>query len=97
MSKNLKRKTIHGQRQEQGEKRISRRELLQATAIGLGAAAAPGMGCDSAGVNPRKMDRRVIILGFDAVSPWLLKRYMDQGHLPNMKALAEQGFLKPLK
>jgi len=55
------------------------------------------MGCDSAGVKSRKIKERVIILGFDAVSPWLLRRYISEGHLPNLKALAEEGSFTELK
>ncbi|MBN2288044.1 MAG: alkaline phosphatase family protein [Candidatus Glassbacteria bacterium] len=77
--------------------KISRRELLGSAAAALGAAVVPSAGCQGGGAKPRKLDKRVIILGFDAVSPWLLKRYMDQGHLPNLKALAEEGSFSELQ
>ena len=35
--------------------------------------------------------RRVVILGFDGVDPRLMRRFMDEGHLPRLKALAEGG------
>lgn len=35
--------------------------------------------------------KRLVILGFDGLDPTLLKTYMDQGKLPNMKRLAESG------
>jgi predicted AlkP superfamily phosphohydrolase/phosphomutase len=34
---------------------------------------------------------RVIILGLDGLDPTLARRWMDEGHLPHFKALAEQG------
>ena len=79
------------------EKKLSRRDLLRSAALALGTAVAPSAGCDSAGVKPRKIKERVIILGFDAVSPWLLRRYINEGHLPNLKALAEQGSFTELQ
>jgi len=35
--------------------------------------------------------RRVIILGLDGLDPALARRWIDEGHLPNFKRLAEQG------
>jgi predicted AlkP superfamily phosphohydrolase/phosphomutase len=79
------------------DKKLSRRNLLKSAAFTLGSVAAPSAGCESPGVKPKKLKEKVIILGFDAVSPWLLKRYMDQGHLPNLKALAAEGSFTELK
>ena len=80
-----------------GEQKLSRRELLRSAALALGTAVAPAAGCESTGAKPRKIKERVIILGFDAVSPWLLQQYMSEGHLPNLKALADEGSFTELK
>jgi len=80
-----------------GGKKLSRRDLLRSAAVALGSAVVPSAGCEAAGAQPRELKERVIILGFDAVSPWLLRRYMDQGLLPNLKALAEEGTFSELQ
>lgn len=36
-------------------------------------------------------DKRVIVLAFDGADHGLTQEFMDQGHLPNLKALAESG------
>jgi len=40
--------------------------------------------------------KRLVILGFDGVDPRLVSRWMDEGKLPHVKALAERGELRPL-
>jgi predicted AlkP superfamily phosphohydrolase/phosphomutase len=45
----------------------------------------------SARVRRRTPTRRVIILGLDGLDPDLAQRWMDEGHLPTFKRLAEQG------
>jgi predicted AlkP superfamily phosphohydrolase/phosphomutase len=47
-------------------------------------------------IAPASRDKKVIVLGFDGMDPVLLKRYMQQGILPNFKALKEKGGFKPL-
>lgn len=42
-------------------------------------------------------DRRVIILGFDGMDPHLAREMMEQGELPNFKALADSGGFQPLE
>ena len=45
----------------------------------------------------RKTDiKKVIVLGLDGLDPKLLKRWMDEGHLPNLKRLSEEGCFSPL-
>lgn len=43
-----------------------------------------------------KYSQRLVILGFDGLDPDLVRRWMDEGKLPNMKRLADQGGLYPL-
>ena len=39
----------------------------------------------------RRAAQRVAVIGFDGMDPTLARRFMEQGKLPNLKALAESG------
>ncbi len=41
--------------------------------------------------------KRLVIIGFDGMDPRLAQRFMDEGGMPNMKALAEEGTFSPLQ
>ncbi|MDP6962836.1 MAG: alkaline phosphatase family protein [Planctomycetota bacterium] len=41
--------------------------------------------------------KRFVIIGFDGMDPILAQRFMDEGLMPNMKALAEEGTFSPLQ
>ena len=45
----------------------------------------------------RRAKQRVFVIGFDGMDPTLARRYMDEGKLPNLKALAEEGSFARLK
>ena len=38
----------------------------------------------------RRAKQRVFVIGFDGMDPTLARKYMDEGKLPNLKALAER-------
>jgi len=40
--------------------------------------------------------KRLVILGLDGFDPGLAKKYMDEGRMPNFKALSEEGCFSPL-
>jgi len=40
--------------------------------------------------------KRLVILGLDGMDPELARKWMDEGRLPNLKALAEEGCFHPL-
>ena len=40
---------------------------------------------------------RAIVLGLDGLDPVLVRRFMDEGKLPNFRRLAEEGDFKPLR
>lgn len=40
--------------------------------------------------------KRLIIVGFDGMDPRLAQRFMDEGRMPNMAKIAEQGSFRPL-
>ena len=46
--------------------------------------------------NDAKPRQRVVLVGMDGLDPKLLKRFMNDGHLPYFRALADQGSFKPL-
>ncbi|RLC47845.1 MAG: hypothetical protein DRH70_02425 [Candidatus Coatesbacteria bacterium] len=73
--------------------RLSRREFLR---LAGGAGAAAGLGslagltsCQSSRM--RDLRQKVIILGFDGVSPYLLEPWAEQGLLPNVRKLMRLG------
>ncbi|MAF64868.1 MAG: nucleotide pyrophosphatase [Planctomycetes bacterium] len=45
---------------------------------------------------PKPKVKRVVVLGLDGFDPGLAKRFMDEGRMPNLKQLAEQGCFHPL-
>src|SRR5438132_2242353 len=53
-------------------------------------------GCGGEQGASRHAGRRLVILGFDGVDPRLLSRWMEEGHLPRLRALAERGEFRPL-
>src|SRR5262245_29803386 len=53
------------------------------------------IGCGS-NSSTGKFAQKLVILGFDGMDPDLVRKYMDQGQLPNMKKLADQGGLYDL-
>ncbi|MFI5184152.1 MAG: alkaline phosphatase family protein [Vicinamibacteria bacterium] len=44
----------------------------------------------------RKAPQRVFIIGFDGMDPTLARKFMDEGKLPNLKALGEEGVFRTL-
>ena len=66
---------------------ISRRDLFKGAALGAGAVAAPLVtACESKpSVKPRKIDKKVIILGLDAMDPKLLNRFWEAGELAKLE------------
>jgi Type I phosphodiesterase / nucleotide pyrophosphatase len=45
---------------------------------------------------PGKHAQKMVILGFDGMDPGLVQQWVDQGKLPNIKRLMDQGGLYPL-
>ncbi len=41
--------------------------------------------------------KRAIVVGLDGFDPQLVRRYMEEGHLPNFHALSEQGSFRSLE
>jgi predicted AlkP superfamily phosphohydrolase/phosphomutase len=46
---------------------------------------------------PGKVNKKLVILGFDGMDPHLLKKWMDEGRLPNISKLAQGGGMFPLQ
>jgi len=44
-----------------------------------------------------KVNKKLVILGFDGMDPHLLKKWMDEGKLPNISKLAQGGGMFPLQ
>jgi predicted AlkP superfamily phosphohydrolase/phosphomutase len=68
-------------------------------ALSLLAAVAAGTACSSGppGKPLRRAKERVAIMGFDGMDPTLVRKYMDEGKLPNLKKLAESGVFSKLE
>lgn len=54
-------------------------------------------GSHSSGKPLRRARQRVFVLGFDGMDPTLARKWMDEGKLPNLKRLAEQGTFAKLE
>ena len=61
-----------------------KRILVALLVVGVAAAA-----CRSS--PPEKFRQKLVILGFDGMDPRLVRKWMDEGRLPNMQKLAKQG------
>ena len=46
---------------------------------------------------PEKFQQKLVILGFDGLDPRLVRKWMDEGKLPNMQKVAKQGGLHRLE
>ncbi len=44
----------------------------------------------------RKASQRVFVIGFDGMDPTLARKWMDEGKLPNLKKLSEEGVFRTL-
>jgi predicted AlkP superfamily phosphohydrolase/phosphomutase len=58
-------------------------------------ALAAAVGCSSRGP-ARHFDQKLVILGFDGMDPALVRKWMDEGHLPNIAKLVAKGGLYSL-
>jgi predicted AlkP superfamily phosphohydrolase/phosphomutase len=66
-------------------------------AIVVAATIAGGCGGGEEARSPaRRPARRLVILGFDGVDPRLLSRWMEEGKLPHLRTLADDGDFRPL-
>jgi predicted AlkP superfamily phosphohydrolase/phosphomutase len=57
----------------------------------------PGLQCSTSTAPPRRAKTRVFIMGFDGMDPTLARRFMDEGKLPHLKAIAERGTFAKLE
>jgi predicted AlkP superfamily phosphohydrolase/phosphomutase len=67
--------------------------LLAALAVALASLACSG----SSPRSPSAFTQKMVILGFDGMDPHLLQKWMDEGKLPNISALAKRGGFYPLQ
>src|SRR5262245_8208743 len=59
-------------------------------ALALACSSSPGRGAS-------KFSQKLVIIGFDGMDPHLLEKWMGEGKLPNISALAKQGGVSPLQ
>src|SRR6185369_1351319 len=76
----------------------SMRKSVRWAAATVVAVAAVSVSCSSpARRGPSKYSQKLVILGFDGMDPHLLEKWMSEGKLPNISALARQGGFSPLQ
>jgi predicted AlkP superfamily phosphohydrolase/phosphomutase len=71
---------------------LGRSMLVSAVAIGLTACSH-----GDSGKPLRRSKQRVFVMGFDGMDPTLARKWMDEGKLPNLKKLAEEGSFSKLE
>jgi len=77
---------------------VLRRRGLSSALVLLVLAAVIVAACSrSSGKPVRRARQRVFVLGFDGMDPTLARKWMDEGKLPNLKRLAEQGTFAKLE
>lgn len=64
--------------------------------VGLVGAALVAAHCSGSQSPLRPAKERVFVLGFDGLDPTLAKKWMDEGKLPNLKKLADEGTFRTL-
>src|SRR5262249_51191011 len=67
--------------------------LAVSLAVSIGCSGEPQGGRASAGTHSGK---RLVVLGIDGMDPVLTQRFIDQGRMPNMAALAKNGTFSKL-
>ena len=72
-----------------------RSSALRVLWVAIALLAAIGGGCGG-GHEVGRRGPRLVILGFDGVDPRLLSRWMEEGKLPRLRALAERGDFRRL-
>ncbi|HEX3703351.1 MAG TPA: alkaline phosphatase family protein [Vicinamibacterales bacterium] len=77
-------------------RRQLKRFLQAALALSVAAAAAHCAGGGKATKPLRRSAQRVFVIGFDGMDPTLARKWMDEGKLPNLKALADEGTFRTL-
>jgi predicted AlkP superfamily phosphohydrolase/phosphomutase len=73
---------------------VHRARLASASVLTILALALPLVDCSKGpeGGKPlRRTKERVFVIGFDGMDPTLARKWMDEGKLPNLTALAEEG------
>src|SRR4051812_35685209 len=77
---------------------LSRASLLVVcVAASLAALAFVACGARSSDKPIRRARQRVFVLGFDGMDPTLARKWMDEGKLPNLKRLSEEGTFAKLE
>jgi hypothetical protein len=71
---------------------------MKALALAVLVIAAFSLACSgSSRRGASKYTQKLVIIGFDGMDPILLKKWMDEGKLPNISALAKGGGMFPLQ
>jgi predicted AlkP superfamily phosphohydrolase/phosphomutase len=70
---------------------------MRCLAVAAALVAAVSVACSGRVSRDEKFKQKLVILGFDGMDPHLLERWMNEGKLPNLSALAKRGGFHPLQ
>ncbi len=70
---------------------------LSAAALAVSWAACSSSSSSAGAKALRRTRQRVAVLGFDGMDPTLVRKFMDEGKLPNLKRLSEMGTFSKLE
>jgi predicted AlkP superfamily phosphohydrolase/phosphomutase len=74
------------------------RTFPRAAGLALCVAAALGIACSGSPTRgASRFDRKMVIIGFDGMDPVLLEKWLGEGQLPHLAALAKRGGFSPLQ
>jgi predicted AlkP superfamily phosphohydrolase/phosphomutase len=73
------------------------RKSMRCLAVAAALVAAVSVACSGRVSRDEKFKQKLVILGFDGMDPHLLERWMNEGKLPNLSALAKRGGFHPLQ
>src|SRR3954468_21913284 len=77
---------------------VSMRKSVRMLAAAALSIAAVSIACSGSKPRPAsKFTQKMVILGFDGMDPHLLEKWMAEGKLPNISALAKRGGFSPLQ
>ncbi|MBI2832936.1 MAG: alkaline phosphatase family protein [Acidobacteria bacterium] len=76
---------------------MSKQALCGYPAIAVAGALSLTLACGAPKGGISKVNKKLVVIGFDGMDPDLVQRWMDEGQLPNMKSIVDRGGLYTLE